>query len=64
MRIPRKLGFVEEGTLRRRLPPKVDDGPRRDGTLFTLVREELAGSPCMQYEYVAYDALGRELRPS
>jgi RimJ/RimL family protein N-acetyltransferase len=61
LRIPRKLGFTEEGTLRRRLPPKEDGAARRDSVLFTLIRDELAASPCMQYEYVAYDALGRAL---
>jgi RimJ/RimL family protein N-acetyltransferase len=61
IRIPRKLGFVEEGRLRRRLPPKTEGAPRRDSVLFTMLPEELAGSPCMAYEYTAYDALGREL---
>jgi RimJ/RimL family protein N-acetyltransferase len=60
-RIPRKLGFVLEGTLRRRLPPKEEGGPLRDQLIFTMLAEELAGSPCMNYDYVAYDALGREL---
>ena len=61
IRIPRKLGFTEEATLRRRLEPKEEGGPRRDAILFTMLAEELPGSPCMAYEYVAYDALGREL---
>jgi RimJ/RimL family protein N-acetyltransferase len=61
LRIPRKLGFVEEATLRRRLPPDEEGGVRRDSVLFTLLREELAESPCMAYDYVGYDALGREL---
>jgi RimJ/RimL family protein N-acetyltransferase len=60
-KIPDKLGFVEEGTLRRRLPPKTDGGPRRDQVMFSMLAEELAASPCMACEYVAYDALGREL---
>ena len=29
--------------------------------MFSMLAEELAGSPCVAYEYVAYDALGREL---
>jgi len=61
IRIPRKLGFTEEATLRRRLEPKAEGGPRRDSILFTMLAEELPSSPCMSYEYVAYDALGREL---
>lgn len=59
--IPRKLGFTQEGVLRRRLDPDEDDGPRRDSVLFTLVREELAESPCMQFDYVAYDVVGNRL---
>ena len=58
-KIPVKLGFVEEGLLRRRLPPKTDGGPRRDQLMFSLLAEELAASPCLGFEYVAYDALGR-----
>ena len=61
MSIPRKLGFVEDGRFRRRLPPKEEGGERRDGVLFTMLRDELAGSPCMSHAYQAYDALGREL---
>jgi len=58
--IPRKLGFTEEGRLRRRLEPH-EDGILRDSVTFSMLREELAGSACMQYEYVAYDVLGAEL---
>ena len=61
IRIPRKLGFTEEARLRRRLEPKEEGGPRRDSILFTMLAEELPASPCMAYEYVAYDVLGREL---
>jgi RimJ/RimL family protein N-acetyltransferase len=61
LRIPRKLGFTEEATLRRRLEPKEEGGPRRDSMLFTLLAEELAGSPCVAYDYRAFDALGRSV---
>jgi RimJ/RimL family protein N-acetyltransferase len=61
IRIPRKLGFTEEARLRRRLEPKEEGGPRRDSLLFTMLAEELRGSHCMAYDYVAYDAIGREL---
>jgi RimJ/RimL family protein N-acetyltransferase len=58
--IPRKLGFTEEGRLRRRL--EAGDGePRRDSVIFTMLREELEGSPCMQYDYAAYDVVGEPL---
>ena len=55
LRIPRKLGFVEEGRLRRRLDPHEEGGPRRDSVMFTM------RSPCMQYRYRAYDPLGAEV---
>jgi hypothetical protein len=29
--------------------------------MFTMLEEELAGSPCMRYRYRAYDALGGEV---
>ncbi len=37
--IPRKLGFVEEATLRRRLPSREGE-PLRDVTIFTMFRED------------------------
>ena len=37
--VPRKLGFVEEATLRRRLPGR-EGGPLRDVTIFTMFRED------------------------
>jgi RimJ/RimL family protein N-acetyltransferase len=61
LRIPRKLHFVEEGTLRSRLEPHEAGGPRRDSVMFTMLAEELVGSPCMEHAYRAYDALGSEL---
>jgi RimJ/RimL family protein N-acetyltransferase len=59
--VPRKLGFTLEGTLRRRLEPRAAGQPRCDSMLFTLVREELAGSPCAAYDYVAYDVTGAKV---
>jgi len=61
LRIPRKLGFTQEGTLRRRLEPKEDGGERRDSVLFSMLVEELPGSPCAAFAYDAYDSIGREL---
>jgi RimJ/RimL family protein N-acetyltransferase len=61
LRIPRKLGFTEEGTLRRRLEPHADGGPRRDSTVFTMLREELSDSPSLGYDYAAYDVVGNRL---
>jgi RimJ/RimL family protein N-acetyltransferase len=56
--VPRKLGFVEEATLRRRLPGR-DGGPLRDVTIFTMFREDLdpAAAPSLR----AFDAVGRQV---
>ena len=56
--VPRKLGFTEEATLRRRLPGRAG-GPLRDVTLFTLFREEF--DPSLAPTLRAFDALGRQL---
>jgi RimJ/RimL family protein N-acetyltransferase len=61
LKIPRKLGFTEEGVLRRRLEPDAEGEPRRDSTVFTMLVEELAASPCLHYDYVAYDVVGDRL---
>jgi len=57
--IPQKLGFVEEATLRRRLPPMNAGEPRRDEVVFTMLAENLAASPCAPAILAAYDAAGR-----
>ena len=56
--VPRKLGFVQEATLRRRLPPKHGERGLRDVIVFALFRDELAGSPAASIELVAEDAVG------
>ena len=43
-RIPRKLGYVEEARLRRRLPPIVPGGAKRDVLIFSLLVEEFPRS--------------------
>jgi len=58
MGIPRKLGFLEEATLRRRLPGR-EGGPLRDVTIFTLFREDF--DPAVAPDLRAFDALGRQL---
>ncbi|HST19288.1 MAG TPA: GNAT family protein [Gaiellaceae bacterium] len=60
LRIPRRLGFTEEGRLRRRLDPKEDGGARRDSVLFSLLDDELPGSPCASFAYRGYDVIGRD----
>ena len=58
--VPRKLGYVEEATLRRRLPGQ-REGELRDMTLFTLFRDDFAASPAAATEVEAYDALGERV---
>ena len=61
LRIPRALGFTEEGTLRRRLPAKGRDAPR-DAVVFALFADELEASPVAAVALEAYDPLGRPIR--
>jgi RimJ/RimL family protein N-acetyltransferase len=56
--IPRKLGFVEEATLRRRLPGR-EGGPLRDVTIFTMFREDF--DPSLAPGIRAFDASGEQL---
>jgi RimJ/RimL family protein N-acetyltransferase len=56
--IPRKLGFLEEATLRRRLPDG-REGPLRDATIWTMFREDF--DPSVAPALRAFDALGRQL---
>ncbi len=56
-RIPRRLGYREEGTLRRRLPAAAGE-LRRDALVFSLLAEELAGSPAAATALCAFDARG------
>jgi RimJ/RimL family protein N-acetyltransferase len=56
--IPRKLGFTEEGTLRRRLDPGDPDGVRRDAVVFSMFRDVLPGTPASVASFEAFDAIG------
>ncbi len=56
--VPRKLGFVEEATLRRRLPGR-EGGPLRDVTVFTMFREDF--DPALAPNIRAFDARGEQL---
>ncbi len=58
LRIPRRLGFREEATLRRRLPDATG-APSRDAVVFTLFADELGSSPAGGVELEAFDVLGR-----
>ncbi len=52
MRIPAKLGYAAEATLRRRI------ARTRDKVIFTLFADEYRGSPSASAAFEAYDALG------
>jgi len=56
-RIPRKLGYVEEGILRRRLPSRAG-APKRDALIFSLLAEDLAASPAARFRLKAFDCRG------
>jgi RimJ/RimL family protein N-acetyltransferase len=56
-RVPRRLGYVEEGVLRRRLPTH-DGSPRRDAVIFSLLAEDLAASPASGISFAAFDSRG------
>ena len=59
--IPRKLAFVEEGTLRGVFHGP-DGVPRQsDAVVFALLRGELAGTPSASTSLHAYDAAGGEV---
>jgi RimJ/RimL family protein N-acetyltransferase len=56
--VPRKLGFAEEATLRRRLYAR-EDGELRDVTIFTMFREDF--DPSLAPGIRAFDARGEQL---
>jgi RimJ/RimL family protein N-acetyltransferase len=53
-RVPRKLGYREEATLRRRLSYPEP----RDVIVFSLFAHELAGTPSAEAQFEAWDAAG------
>jgi RimJ/RimL family protein N-acetyltransferase len=59
--IPRKLGFVEEGTLRGVLHGPDGTPMRGDAVVFALMRGELEGSSAARAQFRAYDAAGSEV---
>jgi RimJ/RimL family protein N-acetyltransferase len=61
LRVPRRLGYREEATLRRRLPPCPPDAPRGDVTIFSLFEEEFRASPLASFPLQAYDAVGERI---
>jgi RimJ/RimL family protein N-acetyltransferase len=61
--IPRKLGFVEEGTLRHRLHGPDGKPLERDAVVFALLRVELAGTRAGAAPIEAFDAAGTLVFP-
>jgi len=59
--IPRKLGYLEEATLRRRLPPCPPGTAPGDVTIFSLLEEEFRASPLAAFPLEAYDAAGERV---
>jgi len=60
-RIPRKLGYAEEATLRRRLPPTEPGAARRNELVFSLLAEEFAASPLASFPVEAHDSGGNRV---
>lgn len=58
--VPRRLGFREEATLRRRLPAR-DGEPRRDETVFTLFRDDPAAATLESAPLEAYGCMGERV---
>lgn len=58
-KIPPKLGYLEEATLRRRL--RDGEGELRDGIVFTMLAEEFPASPCAAVPIEAYGAAGEKV---
>ena len=56
-RIPRRLGFTEEATLRRRLPGPPGSAPR-DAIIFSLLRGGMPASPASRVQLTAFDSRG------
>jgi RimJ/RimL family protein N-acetyltransferase len=56
--VPRKLGFTEEATLRRRLPSPEGE-PLRDVTIWTMFREDF--DPAIAPVLRAFDSVGRQV---
>jgi len=61
LRIPRRLGYLEEARLRRRLPARSPGGPPRDSLIFSIIEAEFNVSAAAEPGVAAYDAAGRKL---
>jgi RimJ/RimL family protein N-acetyltransferase len=59
--IPRKLGFVEEGTLRHAAHGHDGTPLEADAVVFGLLRGDLGGSPAASVSLRAFDVVGNEV---
>jgi RimJ/RimL family protein N-acetyltransferase len=59
--IPRKLGFVEEGTLRRMAHGPDGTPLQADSVVYALLREEYEGTPAAGARLEAFDAAGTQV---
>ena len=57
--VARRLGFTQDGTLRRRANDS--DGVVRDLTVWSLFADEYPGSPASRVAIFAYDCMGRSI---
>ncbi|NND45425.1 MAG: GNAT family N-acetyltransferase [Xanthomonadales bacterium] len=57
--VPRKLGFVHEATLRRRVTDT--EGALHDLMIWTLFRDDYPASPASRLDFTAYDCAGARL---
>ncbi len=57
--VPRKLGFMNEATLRERLPQP--DGTYRDTTIWTLLQSDYPASAAARAQIQAFDAGGQRI---
>jgi len=55
-RVPQKLGYIEEATLRRRLAPGL-----RDAVIYSIFADGFAGSPAASAVLEAFDAAGERV---
>jgi RimJ/RimL family protein N-acetyltransferase len=58
-RVPEKLGFVHEATLRNR--DEMPDGKQRDTMIWTMLEEEYPESLVKDWDIAAFDVLGGKL---
>jgi len=61
LNIPRRLGYVEETRLRRRVPASSAGERPGEALTFSMIEEEFIASTAEATQLVAYDAAGRKL---